>query len=130
MDRLLSNIDKWGKEQKTLDLEIANAILAVTKPFAVRVAKQNTLKANIEKEVFEKNTPLEIPGVAKCIITGRGSYNWKAIALAVRAPEEVIEKHTTIDWKGVADEVGYPKDVERKHYSEPLQKHAELKLLK
>ena len=129
MNRLLANIDKWGKEQSVLNTELAAAILAATKPFSARVTRLNALKTSIEKDVMENGAEQIVAGIAKCIITGRGSYDWKEIALAVRAPEEVIEKHTTVDWKAVAEEVGYPKELEKKYYTEPKEKHAELKLL-
>lgn len=119
-------MNEYGRKAKELEADRNVAM----RPFNEREDALDALAEQIKKAFEETGEQRIEADEAYCILTGRGSYDWKQIALETRPSEELIEKHTKVDWIKVADETGRVTDgMKKKHYTEGV-KHAELKVKK
>ena len=72
------------------------------------------LKKQIEADVLASNLEVRLESGPKCILTSKGTYDWKNIALQLEPDDEVIEKHTEIHWNKIAEETAETPEVLKK----------------
>jgi hypothetical protein len=86
-------------------------------------AMADSLAQQIEMLVLAKKESVVTPDGVASYSEGRGSYDYAALAAAVRAPAEVIEQHTqaVTDWRAVCGAVGIPDHIKARFY-EPNEK--------
>ena len=77
------------------------------------------LEAQIGREVLELGSSVTVGKVHATFTSGRGSYDYEAIAAELGAPEEVVRRHTKsmVDWRKVVEEIGAPMELRGKYYT-------------
>jgi hypothetical protein len=83
----------------------------------------DSLKEQIEEIVLAHGETVETADAVASYSEGRGSYDYEALAQAVRAPEHLIRLHSkaVTDWRAVCGAIGIPDHLKERFY-EPSEK--------
>jgi len=74
----------------------------------------------LKKEIESHNKEFKMPGV-ECILTTKGSYDWKKIAMKLNPTDQQIKDFMVVEWNKLAAALAPSKavldDLQKKHWS-------------